>query len=53
MLDSTGLSITDLTEVRRQANPAVTPEFLFYLVGDDGQGRRVCARIELVRQVIQ
>jgi hypothetical protein len=34
-------------------NPAATPDFLFYLVGEDGHGRKVRARIELVRQVIQ
>jgi hypothetical protein len=53
MLDSSGVGVADATEVRRQANPATTPEFLFYLVAEDGRGRRVCARIELARQLIQ
>jgi hypothetical protein len=53
MVDSSGLGVADVTEVRRQANPASAPAFLFYLVGEDAQGRRVCARIELVLQVIQ
>jgi hypothetical protein len=53
MLDSTGSSLAGATELRRQANPATAPKFLFYLVAEDLHGRRVCARIELVRQVIQ
>jgi hypothetical protein len=53
MLDSSGVGVTGAAEVRRQANPVTTPEFLFYLIAEDGHGHRVCARIELVRQVIQ
>jgi len=53
MFDSSGLGVADVIEVRRQAKPVTTPEFLFYLVAEDGHGRRVCARIELARQVIQ
>jgi hypothetical protein len=53
MLDSSGVGVADVMQVRRQANPATTPEFLFFLVAEDGHGRRVCARIELARQVIQ
>jgi hypothetical protein len=53
MLDSTGLGIADVTEVGLEANAATTPEFLFYPVGEDAQGRIVSARIELVCQVIQ
>ena len=53
MLDSSGFSVTSVADVRRQVNPVTTPEFLFYLVAEDGNGRSVCARIELVRQVIQ
>jgi hypothetical protein len=53
MLDSAGSSITEATELRRQANPPTASEFLFYLVAEDAQGHRVCVRIELVRQVIQ
>jgi hypothetical protein len=30
-----------------------TADFLFYVIGEDIRGRRVCARIELVRQLIQ
>jgi hypothetical protein len=52
MLDNTGSSLTNVTEIRRQVNPAAQ-EFLFYLVAEDAKGRQVCARIELVRQVIQ
>jgi hypothetical protein len=53
MLDSSGVGVTDATEFRRQTNPVTTPESLFYLVAEDGHGHRVCARIELVQQVIQ
>ena len=53
MLDSTDGNIMGVNELRRQDNPRSAPEFLFYLVGEDGHERRVYARIELVRQVIQ
>jgi hypothetical protein len=53
MLDTAGRGMTDAAGVRWQVNRATAPEFAFYLVAEDLQGRTVCARIELVRQVIQ
>jgi hypothetical protein len=53
MLDSSGLGVMGVTDLHRRANPGTRPEFVFYLVAEDGRGHRVCARIELVRQVIQ
>jgi hypothetical protein len=53
MLDNTGSSIASVTDLHRQVNRSSAQGFLFYLVAEDGHGRRVCARIELVRQVIQ
>jgi hypothetical protein len=53
MLDSSGLSVAGVTDVSWQSNPVTTREFLFYLVAEDENGRRVCARIELSRQIIQ
>lgn len=53
MLDSSGLSVTDVPELRWQANLGIAPGLLFYLVGEDSRGSRVCARIELFRQTIQ
>jgi hypothetical protein len=54
-LDSRGFIIMEMTDrgIYRYPNPAPEPEFLFYLIGEDTGGRKVCARIELVRQVIQ
>lgn len=55
MLDSKGAIIIEMTHrgIYRPSNLARAPEYLFYLVREDAQGRTVCARIELVRQVIQ
>jgi hypothetical protein len=53
MLDSIGLRITDVTELCWQVDSGALQGLVFYLVGEDSQSRRVCARIELVRQVIQ
>jgi hypothetical protein len=55
MLDRSGAIIMEMTDrgIYGPANRPITPEFLFYLVAEDDQGRSVCARIELVRQVIQ
>ena len=55
MVDSRDFLMIEMTErgVYRYANLAAKPEFLFYLIGEDIQGRKVSARIELVRQVIQ
>jgi hypothetical protein len=55
MLDSRGFIIMEMTDrwIYRPPNPSPAPEFLFYLIREDAQGRKVCARIELVRQLIQ
>jgi len=55
LLDSRGFIIIEMTDrgIYRPANQAHAAEYLFYLVREDAQGRKVCARIELVRQVIQ
>ena len=55
LLDSRGLIIMEMTDrgIYRPANRTHGAEYLFYLVREDAQGRKVCARIELVRQVIQ
>ena len=52
LLDSAGSSVTDVTQLLRKTHVPTAPEFLFYLVAEDGEGRRACARIELVRQLI-
>jgi hypothetical protein len=53
MLDSRGLDVTDVTELSWRARSGTALDLMFYLVGEDPQSRRVCARIELFRQVIQ
>lgn len=55
MLDSRDHIPGEITDrgMYRYSNPAPESEVLFYLIGEDFRGRKVCSRIELMRQIIQ